>query len=274
MTGDAHTRDGKEMDAVVSEDEVWRWLLGRVRGPGDAGELPPASPGPAGRWLMDVYRPLVADVPERFVVAHLGQSLDGRIACGNGQSRWVTGPEDVRHNHRMRALFDAVLVGASTIEYDDPRLTVREVEGANPVRVVLDQTRRLGSEYGVFQDGAAPTIVIADAAQAGRAPAPGDARVVGVPCEGGRLEPRSVLDRLADLGLCRVFVEGGGVTVSRFLAAGCLDRLQLTVAPLILGSGRPSLSLPEIAEVEEGRRPAVRRIGLGQDVMFEACFDA
>ena len=69
-----------------------------------------------------------------------------------------------------------------------------------------------------------------------------------------------------------LFIEGGGVTVSHFLRAGCLDRLQLTVAPVIMGSGRPSLTLPEIMDPASGLRPTVRRITLGDDTLFECIF--
>ena len=73
-----------------------------------------------------------------MVVAHLGQSLDGRVATVTGSSRFVTGPEDVRHTHRLRALFDAVLVGARTACIDNPRLTTRLVPGRQPARVIVD----------------------------------------------------------------------------------------------------------------------------------------
>ncbi len=78
---------------------------------------------------------------------------------------------------------------------------------------------------------------------------------------------------LAARGLNRLFVEGGGITVSRFLAARALDRLQLTVAPVLLGSGRPGVALPEIAEPQHGLRPRMRRVTLGEDVLFECIFD-
>ena len=228
---------------------------------------------PAASRLLELYLPLCRGCRERFVVAHLGQSLDGRIAAANGASRWVTGDEDIVHNHRMRALFDAVVVGAGTVAHDDPQLTVRAVPGPHSVRVVLDTQRRLGAEYRVFNDGAAPTLLLCAADLAEPGERQGQAEVLGVATSEQSLCPRAVLDCLAERGLPRVFVEGGGVTVSRFLAAGCLHRLQITIAPLILGSGRPSITLPEIEQLSAGLRPVVRRHDLGADVLFDCRLD-
>jgi diaminohydroxyphosphoribosylaminopyrimidine deaminase / 5-amino-6-(5-phosphoribosylamino)uracil reductase len=239
-----------------------------------AGDFPGATAwNPAARRLLELYLPLCRGCPERFVVAHLGQSLDGRIAAADGASRWVTGDEDIVHNHRMRALFDAVVVGAGTVAHDDPQLTVRAVPGPHPVRVVLDTQRRLGAEYRVFNDGEAPTLLLCAADLAEPGERQGQAEVLGVATSEQSLCPRAVLDCLAERGLPRVFVEGGGVTVSRFLAAGCLHRLQITIAPLILGSGRPSITLPEIEQLSAGLRPVVRRHDLGADVLFDCRLD-
>ena len=232
-----------------------------------------AEIGAEARRLIALYLPLCRDCPDRFVVAHLGQSLDGRIAAVDGSSRWVTGPEDVAHNHRMRALFDAVVVGAETVRQDDPQLTVRLVPGRNPTRVVVDPRRRLRAGYRLFTDGTAPTLVLCADELVGCRQRLGQAEVIGIPAEAGRLGPAAVLDLLARRGLRRVFIEGGGITVSRFLAAGCLHRLQITIAPLIIGSGRPSISLPRIGRLSEGLRPTVRKFDLGRDILFECAFD-
>jgi riboflavin biosynthesis pyrimidine reductase len=102
----------------------------------------------------------------------------------------------------------------------------------------------------------------------------GRAEVVGAARANGRLCPRAVLDLLAARGLRRIFLEGGGVTISHFLAARCLHRLQITVAPLIIGSGRPSITLPEIEQLSRSLRPPTRRFDLGDDILFECRLDA
>lgn len=222
----------------------------------------------AARHLLDVYLPLVAR--SRLTIAQLGQSLDGRIATESGHSRYVTGPDDIRHLHRLRALVDAVVVGPGTVAADDPRLTVREVSGPQPVRVVLDPRNRLSGDYHLFRDRDAPTLLFRGDETA---PPPG-VEVVREPVTGGEFDPDAVLRRLAARGLRRVLVEGGGRTVSRFLAAGVLDRLHVTVAPLVIGSGRPGLMLPPIGTMDEALRPECRHFSLGHDILFDFRFTA
>src|SRR5438067_8617991 len=114
---------------------VWR------QGIGWQTTLPPEDPVAA--WI-DLYLPICSATAARpLTVGHLGQSLDGFIATHSGESQWVTGEENMRHMHRLRALCDAVIVGAGTVAVDDPLLTTRLVEGSNPLRVVLDPARRL-----------------------------------------------------------------------------------------------------------------------------------
>ena len=227
----------------------------------------PAAPTSVGP-LLELYAPLCTTrAAQPLVLAHLGQSLDGFIATASGDSYYVTGPDNVRHLHRLRALANAIVVGAGTVARDDPQLTVRHVAGENPVRVVLDPSARLDPRRRVFSDGAAPTLVVH--AEGVDAPPPGDAEVLQVPADSGRLKLDVLLAKLHERGLCCVFVEGGGETVSRFLEAGLLDRLHVAIAPLITGRGRPGLSLAARDRIAECLRPAHRVFTMGGDVLFD-----
>jgi diaminohydroxyphosphoribosylaminopyrimidine deaminase / 5-amino-6-(5-phosphoribosylamino)uracil reductase len=219
------------------------------------------------RDVVELYLPI--QLRPDLVIAQLGQSLDGRIATESGHSHYITGDADIRRLHRVRALVDAVIIGAGTVAADNPRLTVRLVEGENPVRVVLDPDARLAADRHVFSDGAARTLVVR------RAP-DGDAAssllsdILTVPVNGeGKFEPVNVLEALRNEGYRRVLVEGGGITVSRFLRAGAVDRLHVTVAPLLIGSGRPALTLEPIHRLDEALRPRCRHFHLGEDILFD-----
>ena len=218
---------------------------------------------------LDLYLPLaLAREGQPLTVAHLGQSLDGYIATLTGDSRYVNGPENLAHLHRMRALADAVIVGAHTVECDNPQLTTRLVPGPNPARVILDPRRRLNALWALFQDPAAPTLLVCDEALADSTKW-GHAEVLGVPCHGQQLDLQAVLAQLQARGLFGIFVEGGGLTVSAFLQEKLLNRLQITVAPLLIGSGRRGVALPPIRNLADGLRPPHQRYLMGQDVLFD-----
>src|SRR6266446_9852652 len=109
--------------------------------------------------LLDLYLPICsATAVKPITVGHLGQSLDGFIATHAGESQFVTGRENILHLHRMRALSDVVVVGAGTVAADNPQLTTRHVAGPNPLRVVLDPTRRLSEHYRLFNDESVATL--------------------------------------------------------------------------------------------------------------------
>lgn len=204
---------------------------------------------------------------QTFVLGRVAQSLDGYIATLGGQSVWISGPEDIRHTHRLRSLSDAIIVGARTVRADNPRLTTRLVDGPSPVRVILDPNRGLETHYAVFQEG--PETLLLCAPGHGGGDTHGKAAVLPVARDGDGLDVHAILALLRARGLKRIFVEGGGVTVSRFLAAGALDRLHVTVAPLMMGGGIPAFPLPPVERLEDGRRFAWSVHRLGGDVLLD-----
>ena len=209
---------------------------------------------------------LAAAVDKPFVIAQLGQSLDGRIATPSGASRWINGSAALDHLHNLRANVDAVLVGAGTVEEDDPLLTVRRVRGPHPARVVIDPNGRVKHAAKCFaRDGTRCFIVRADAGVG-----PDGTETVIVPREGGHMPPGAIVKALFALGLRKILIEGGAKTVSAFIDAGVVDRLHVLVAPVILGSGISGLSLAPIRGLEEARRPVTRVHVLdGGDVVFD-----
>lgn len=256
-----------QWDAILARLATLR--EGRAHGP-NAGEAGSGGPEGGGSQIESIYQPLVET--QELVIAQLGQTLDGRIATHSGHSHFVTGPEDIRHLHRLRALVDAVVVGAGTVIADDPRLTVRHVRGDNPVRVVLDPSGRVPADRTMFWDRAAPSLWLRSP-RAHPCAVGGGVEILQMDelGAGAGFHPGSVLQMLAERGLRRVLVEGGGLTVSRFLAAGVLQRLHLTVAPVILGSGRPSVSLQPVDTLQEAIRPQCRHFALGPDILFDLC---
>lgn len=246
-------------DSVGAVFDEWSALL-RVAGGRsvlpDRGDVGP---------LTARYAPFLRPMDRPVVLAHLAQSLDGRIALPCGQSQWISGQEDLVHTHRLRALADAVVVGAHTVERDDPQLTTRLVTGPNPLRVVLDPRRRLRPDHQVFDTAAAPTLLVG----AVEAPAPDGVETLLLPATDGVLDPASIVAALGARGVRRILVEGGGITVSRFLAAGCVDRLHLVVAPVLMGHGRPALDVPLASALADCPRPPTRVEALGEDWLFD-----
>lgn len=216
---------------------------------------------------MDIFAPFHAADPQRpFVVGQLGQSLDGRIATLSGDARDIGGPAGLDHLHSLRANVDAVVVGATTILADDPRLTVRRVSGANPARVVIDPRGRLGAGGRWLESNGARRILIT--AQ-DRAPSGCD-ELIQFDGREGAFAPAEVIAALFMRGMKKILIEGGANTLSRFLQTRSLDRLHVVVSPLIIGSGKAALDLPPVRDLAQAIRPRTQIYLLaGSEVLFD-----
>ena len=219
------------------------------------------------------FGPLKAGaVDDLVVVGQFGQSLDGRVATETGHSHYINGPAGLAHLHRLRALVDVVVVGVGTARADDPQLTVRHVAGPSPARVVVDPRGRIAPSARLFaRDGARRLVITADGT---RPELPAGVECVSLPATDGTIAPAAILAALAERGLRRMLIEGGADTVSRFLAAGCLDRLHIVVAPIILGAGRGGVALAPVASCADALRPPMRLHRLDGEVLFDCDLSA
>jgi diaminohydroxyphosphoribosylaminopyrimidine deaminase/5-amino-6-(5-phosphoribosylamino)uracil reductase len=221
----------------------------------------------------DIFGPLRdGTVDDLVLVAQCGQSLDARIATPTGHSHYINGDGGLAHLHRLRALVDAVVIGVGTAVADDPQLTVRRVEGPSPARVIVDPSGRLPSSARALAADGIRRLVFTAAGVPVRLPS--GIEIVPLAADNGTLAPATIVAALAARGFRRILIEGGADTVSRFLAARCLDRLHILIAPIILGAGRSSLTLPPIARVEEAMRAPMRAHTLGSDVLLDCDLSA
>jgi riboflavin-specific deaminase-like protein len=239
-------------------EAAWRSVPAAFRN-GD-GRLP--SP-----W-SDIFGPLCRGaVDDVVLVGQCGQSIDARVATASGHSHYINGEGGLAHLHRLRALMDAVVIGVGTAIADDPQLTVRRVAGPSPARVIIDPGGRLPPTARALADDGIRRIVVTAVGRGGDWP--GGVETIAIAGNGDALAPAAIARALAERGLRRILVEGGADTVSRFLAARCLDRLHILVAPIILGSGRASLALPTIERIEQAVRAPMRVHALGGDVLLD-----
>jgi riboflavin-specific deaminase-like protein len=220
-----------------------------------------------------LFGPLRAGAADGLVVVgQIGQSLDGRVATQSGHSHYINGPAGLAHLHRLRALVDAVVIGVGTALADDPQLTVRRVLGPQPARVVIDPGGRLPAGARLFAADGVRRLVVTGSGV--RPPLPAGIEVVALPKANGQIAPTAILSALAECGLRRLLIEGGADTLSRFLAARCLDRLHVMVAPIILGSGRASFALPPIARADQALRAPLRVHRLDDEVLLDCDLSA
>ncbi len=208
----------------------------------------------------------------------LATSLDGRIAAGSGDSKWITGEAARRHAHLLRATHDAVLVGAATALTDDPALTCRlpGLAGRSPVRLVADSRLRLPADAGMVRSARdVPTWVLTTAAaDPARREALRAAGVAVIEVAGdteGAADAGAMARALAERGLTRVLIEGGGRLAAAFLRAGLIDRLCWFTAPKIIGgdgvAAVAALGLDAVASAPAFRLQRTRV--LGSDILCE-----
>ena len=212
-----------------------------------------------------------------LVIAKYAASLDGRIAAASGDSRWVSGPQTLEWVHSLRPTLDAIVVGSGTVVVDDPQLTARpggSSEGVHqPLRIVVDSRGRTPAGARVLQ-GASPTLIatVDGSPDSWRSAMEAEgAEVLVLPARDGRVDLAALLDLLGERGMLTVLFEGGGVLLGSLFDQRLVDRMQVIIAPLVIGAadapaaiaGRGAQRMtdaPRLTDIE------VRR--LGDDILI------
>lgn len=207
-----------------------------------------------------------------YVTLKLAVTLDGRIATASGHSRWISSPPSLRFAHRLRAVHDAILVGAGTVRMDNPELTCRLVRGRDPLRIVVDSALRLPPDATVFSDGKRTLVATCrgpvenrrllekkgvEILEIGEDPA-------------GHVDLHQLLTDLGERKISSVLVEGGAAVATAFLKENLVDRLLIVLSPKIVGDGVSAVGDLGIRRMEEALRFSFQRpIRCGEDLILD-----
>ncbi len=219
-----------------------------------------------------------------FITLKIAQTVDGYVAAADGESQWITGKQSRKLVHKWRSEYDAVLVGRTTAMVDNPSLTVRHVSGRQPLRIVLDGPYELPKELNLFSDKfEEKTIIITWNKEASATDADPMLKmmqqnyfrgeIIQVSKLDGHVDLRQAFKILGEKGISSVLVEGGQQLSSALIRQGLVDKLELFIAPKLLGAGTRSIidigvyKMKEIADLKD-----VSWTQVGDDILLTGYF--
>lgn len=189
--------------------------------------------------LFKIFFPIVCFQSKLQYIAHIAQSLDGFIATKSGESRYISGKENLEHIHRLRAVSDIIIVGAKTYLEDSPRLTTRLVKGNSPQIYIFD-----------------PKIIL---------------KKKDIVKNAIHLKDNlSVLNKnLQGKDKQTIYIEGGGKTISYFMNKNILNKIHICLCPILLGGGRPSFITDKYIKLNDVKSYKPNHYQMGKDVLFD-----
>lgn len=222
---------------------------------------------------------------EPFVILKIAQSLDGKIATAQGESKWITSKESREHGHKIRNEVDAVLVGIGTVTKDDPSLTCRIQGGRNPYRIIVDSRLQIPLNAKVLRHKDGKTII------ATIPPLPpllkggwGDyqkkiallknlgAQVLKIKDKDGKVDLKALMKELGKLNIASIMIEGGSSINASALSSKIVDKIMFFIAPMIIGGtdavpsigGKSPASLKNVVRIKKSQVKII-----GKDILVE-----
>ena len=196
----------------------------------------------------------------KFFIAQLGQSLDGKIALFNGNSHYINSKKSILYLHALRCICDGLLVGVNTIIKDNPLLTTRNMKGSSPMRIIIDPSLKLTNRLNIFKDGN-KNIVFTQKVSNKKL---NNTIIYKLPKKNFT---KLIYQKIIDLNFNYILVEGGATTISNFLEQELLDIMQFIIAPIIIGSGIDSVKLKSISNLKYALRPKSILYKLGDEMI-------
>lgn len=213
---------------------------------------------------------------EPFVVMKAAMSLDGKICTVNGESKWITGEKSREHVHKTRALLSAIMVGVDTVIKDNPKLTVRTEKEKNPIRIIVDSTLRIPLDANVLTDEFKDKTVIATTFYANKEKLVAiknlEVKVLIIEDNEKRVNLKSLMKVLGEMNIDSVLLEGGGTLNFSALKEGIVDKVQIYIAPKIIGGSlaKTPVEGSGIDKLKEAFKLKNLRFGsLGEDIFIE-----
>lgn len=223
-------------------------------------------------FLLRNYWPIIIRIHANngnkpFLLIHMAITLDGKICCANGHSKWIGNEQNLIHAHRLRAICDGILVGANTVKMDKPQLNVRLVDGPNPQRLVLSNKTEHFCGLSNNQ-GRSKTFLLRNKEFCCDIQSDVFDKLIAFKGDTQRDELIDLLQKIKQEGIDSVLIEGGAQTASCFIENDLVNLIQLHLAPIILGSGQSFVNLPEISQIGDGLKlKCPKYIEMGDSVM-------
>ncbi len=212
-----------------------------------------------------------------YITLKAAQTLDGKIADREGESKWITSLPSRRYVHMLRSYYDAVLVGSGTVRIDNPNLTVRYVEGRNPKRVILDTKLTLNMNHRLFEQQSEKNIIIVTSKESrekekkiNKLLSRGITILYARTNAKGMLSLNDTLKELAKINITSVLVEGGSNIFSSFIKKNIFDELLVFVSPKLIGSGKSAADYLNISSIRKSIKLKIQHVErIGEDIFIQ-----